>query len=223
MGLVDTFFNLRVLGQTWPLLLRACGSPSCSVSPASCSASPAGCAGALAALRPEGRCAAAAAGYIDVFRAIPLLVLLVVIYYALPFVGIRLTSFAAATAALSLVSSAYAAEIFRAGIEAVPSGQFEAARAIGLHWWPMMRLGRAAAGGADRRAADDRQLHQRGQGHRARLRRRHARSLEAGDPGAGARRQPDAADRRRPRLHRPPAAAGAPRGRLERRWAVQRR
>ena len=66
------------------------------------------------------------------FRAIPLLVLLVIVYYALPFVGIRLPSFAAATAALSLVCCAYAAEIFRAGIEAVPRGQFEAARALGL-------------------------------------------------------------------------------------------
>ena len=140
MGLVDTFFNLRVLGQTWPLLLEGLrvtillGVTSIVL----------GIAGGLllALLRLYGPKAArgAAAGYIDLFRAIPLLVLLVVIYYALPFVGIRLTSFAAATAALSLVSSAYAAEIFRAGIEAVPSGQFEAARAIGLHWWPMMRL-----------------------------------------------------------------------------------
>jgi polar amino acid transport system permease protein len=140
MGLVDTFFNLRVLGQTWPLLLEGLrvtillGVTSIVL----------GIAGGLllALLRLYGPKAvrSGAAGYIDVFRAIPLLVLLVVIYYALPFVGIRLTSFAAATAALSLVSSAYAAEIFRAGIEAVPSGQFEAARAIGLHWWPMMRL-----------------------------------------------------------------------------------
>src|SRR4051794_15361569 len=140
MGLVDTFFNLRVLGQTWPLLLEGLrvtillGVTSIVL----------GIAGGLllALLQLYGAKAvrSGAAGYIDVFRAIPLLVLLVVIYYALPFVGIRLTSFAAATAALSLVSSAYAAEIFRAGIEAVPSGQFEAARAIGLHWWPMMRL-----------------------------------------------------------------------------------
>ena len=76
--------------------------------------------------------------YTDVFRSIPLLVLLIVIYYALPFVGIRLSSFASATAALSLVSAAYTAEIFRAGIEAVPPGQFEAARVLGLSWRQMM-------------------------------------------------------------------------------------
>jgi polar amino acid transport system permease protein len=131
MGLVDTFFNLRVLGQTWPLLLEGLrvtillGVTSIVL----------GIAGGLllALLRLYGAKAVRSgeAGYIDVFRAIPLLVLLVVIYYALPFVGIRLTSFAAATAALSLVSSAYAAEIFRAGIEAVPVTTREAAESLG--------------------------------------------------------------------------------------------
>ena len=70
--------------------------------------------------------------YIDIFRSIPLLVLLIVVYYALPFVGIRLSPFLSAVTALSLVSAAYTAEIFRAGIEAVPHGQFEASAALGL-------------------------------------------------------------------------------------------
>lgn len=70
--------------------------------------------------------------YVDVFRSIPLLVLLIVIYYALPFVGIRLSPFLSAVTALSLVSAAYTAEIFRAGIDAIPVGQFEASAALGL-------------------------------------------------------------------------------------------
>lgn len=70
--------------------------------------------------------------YIDVFRSIPLLVLLIVVYYALPFIGIRLSPFLSAVTALSLVSAAYTAEIFRAGIEAIPHGQFEASAALGL-------------------------------------------------------------------------------------------
>ncbi|SIQ42913.1 amino acid ABC transporter membrane protein, PAAT family [Rhizobium sp. RU35A] len=70
--------------------------------------------------------------YVDVFRSIPLLVLLIVVYYALPFVGIRLSPFFSAVTALSLVSAAYTAEIFRAGIEAIPHGQFEASAALGL-------------------------------------------------------------------------------------------
>ncbi|EXF93750.1 ABC transporter permease [Pseudomonas fluorescens HK44] len=76
--------------------------------------------------------------YIDLFRAIPLLVLLVLIYYALPFVGINLTPFWAATSALTLVASAYTAECFRAGIESVQKGQFEAAHALGFKWSQMM-------------------------------------------------------------------------------------
>ena len=70
--------------------------------------------------------------YVDVLRSIPLLVLLIVIYYALPFVGIRLSPLLAAVTALSLVSAAYTAEIFRAGIDAIPVGQFEASAALGL-------------------------------------------------------------------------------------------
>ncbi len=81
-----------------------------------------------------------AVAYIDVFRAIPVLVLLIVIYYALPFVGLRLSPFASAATALSLVSAAYSAEILRAGIEAVPPGQVEAARAVGMG--PVRRMSR---------------------------------------------------------------------------------
>jgi polar amino acid transport system permease protein len=140
MDLLRTFFNLDVLAQTWPLLLSGLrvtfllGLASIALGMTG------GLAIALLRLYGPKPLRRLAVAYIDVFRAIPLLVLLVVIYYALPFVGIRLSSFAAATAALSLVSCAYAAEIFRAGIEAIPRGQFEAARALGFHWWPMMRL-----------------------------------------------------------------------------------
>ena len=95
---------------------------------------------------------AAARVYIDVFRSLPLLVLLVLVYYALPFVGIRLSSFAAAATALSLVSCAYTAEIFRAGIEAIPKGQFEASDALGFSLGFVRHDGRrgAAAGGPHR-------------------------------------------------------------------------
>lgn len=76
--------------------------------------------------------------YIDLFRSIPLLVLLIIIYYALPFVGIRLSPFMSAACALTLVSAAYTAEIYRAGIEAIPKGQFEASQALGLSHRHMM-------------------------------------------------------------------------------------
>lgn len=74
----------------------------------------------------------AAVFVIDFFRAVPILVILVVIYYALPGLGILLDSFSAAVAGLSLVLAAFTAEVFRAGIESIPKGQFEAADALGL-------------------------------------------------------------------------------------------
>jgi polar amino acid transport system permease protein len=70
--------------------------------------------------------------YIDVVRSFPVLVLLMLIFYALPFVGVRLDNFSAVVLALVLNSSGYFGEIFRAGIESVPDGQEDAAKALGL-------------------------------------------------------------------------------------------
>lgn len=77
--------------------------------------------------------------YINILRSIPILVLLILVYYALPFVGIRLSAFSASVLTLSLVSSAYTAEIFRSGIEAIPQGQIEAAMALGFRFIPTLR------------------------------------------------------------------------------------
>jgi polar amino acid transport system permease protein len=71
--------------------------------------------------------------WIDLFRSFPVLVLLILIFYGLPFLGLRLPSFAACVLALVLNNSGYYGEIFRAGIESIPLGQHEAARALGLH------------------------------------------------------------------------------------------
>jgi len=70
--------------------------------------------------------------WIDAFRSFPVLVLLILIFYGLPFLGLNLPSFAAVVLALVLNNSGYYGEIFRAGIEAVPRGQRDAAQALGL-------------------------------------------------------------------------------------------
>jgi polar amino acid transport system permease protein len=138
MNVFDTFLNGRVFLQTLPLLPGGL-STTILLGITSIVLGLAGGLG-LALMRLYGGLVLRplAIAYIDVFRAIPLLVLLIVVYYALPFVGLRLTPFTAAASALSLVASAYSAEIFRAGIEAVPKGQFEAARALGLKPLPLM-------------------------------------------------------------------------------------
>ncbi|KPL51933.1 amino acid ABC transporter permease [Prosthecomicrobium hirschii] len=79
--------------------------------------------------------------YVETFRAIPLLVLLLWVYYGLPVVaGIQFGVFTAGVITLALSDSAFEAEIFRAGIQGVPQGQWEAGRSIGLTPWQVMRL-----------------------------------------------------------------------------------
>ncbi|WP_368415987.1 amino acid ABC transporter permease [Falsiroseomonas sp.] len=73
--------------------------------------------------------------FIDIFRAIPPLVLLILLYAGLPFAGLELSAWGSVAMAFMLNTGAYYAEILRAGIEAVPRGQSEAARALGLRRW----------------------------------------------------------------------------------------
>lgn len=70
--------------------------------------------------------------YVDVARALPPLVTLVVVYFALPYLGVFVPRFWSAVLVFVLVLGAFAEEGFRAGIEALDRGQMEAARALGL-------------------------------------------------------------------------------------------
>lgn len=79
--------------------------------------------------------------YVETFRAIPLLVLLLWVYYGLPVVaGVQFGVFVAGVISLALSDSAFEAEIFRAGIQSIHVGQWEAGRALGLKGWQLMRL-----------------------------------------------------------------------------------
>ena len=139
MDLVDTFFNGRVLWGALPLLLEGLWTTVLLGAVSIVLGMVSGMPLALLRIFAPKPWRTLARIYIDVFRSIPLLVLLVLVYYALPFVGVRLSSFAAAATALSMVSCAYTAEIFRAGIEAIPRGQFDAASAIGLRFSDSLR------------------------------------------------------------------------------------
>lgn len=78
--------------------------------------------------------------YIDVFRSVPMIVVMVVLFFALPYAGISFGSILSTIVALSIGYGAYAAESFRAGIESVHSGQIEAARSLGLSRWQTIRM-----------------------------------------------------------------------------------
>ncbi|HIF9277274.1 TPA: amino acid ABC transporter permease [Photobacterium damselae] len=82
---------------------------------------------------------ALARGYIELIRNTPLLVQIYILYFVLGPI-LDLERFTTAVLALSLFQGAYTAEIFRAGLNAIPKGQFEAAASLGLSQWQMYRF-----------------------------------------------------------------------------------
>jgi His/Glu/Gln/Arg/opine family amino acid ABC transporter permease subunit len=70
--------------------------------------------------------------YVEIFRNTPLLIQIFIVYFGLPQLGLKFSAFLSGLSALTLYTAAYNTEIFRAGLEAVPKGQHEAARSTGL-------------------------------------------------------------------------------------------
>lgn len=81
-----------------------------------------------------------AKGYIALFQGTPLLMQLFLVFFGLPMLGLRIEAWTAAALALTLFASAYLAEIWRGGVEAIPEGQWDAARSLGLHTIAQLRL-----------------------------------------------------------------------------------
>lgn len=130
--LIDQVFSIDIMMEALPFLLKGF---LITVLPTSV-LKPLGIATGLGlALAPGARngfVRAAVRTWVHTIRALPPLVLIIVIYSALPFLGIRLPAFPCVIVALALNNSAYYCEILRAEIGAVPKGQMEAARSMGL-------------------------------------------------------------------------------------------
>jgi polar amino acid transport system permease protein len=130
--ILQQFFNLGVMEQAFPLILGGLKQTViiCLI------VVPLGLVGGLAfALISLSRLRAvrwAAIAAIDFFRSIPPLVLLIFVYAGLPFAGFRLSPLAAVAISFFLNTSSYYGEIYRAGIESVGLGQWDAARSTGL-------------------------------------------------------------------------------------------
>ncbi len=131
-ALLEQFFNLSILRESWPVLLRGLGMTLklCAL------VIPLGLLGGLlVALLATSRYRAlrwAIVPFVDLFRAVPPLVLLIFVHAGLPFAGFSLTAFQSVAIAFFLNNSAYYGEIYRAGIESIGRGQSEAARSTGL-------------------------------------------------------------------------------------------
>ena len=80
-------------------------------------------------------------GYVEIVRAVPLLVLILWIYYGLPIMtGISFSPFVSGIIALAISESAFQAEIFRAGINSIKEAQWEAGSSLGLSFFKRLRL-----------------------------------------------------------------------------------
>ncbi|CCM77040.1 amino acid ABC transporter permease [Rhizobium mesoamericanum] len=81
-----------------------------------------------------------ASGYIALFQGTPLLMQLFLMFFGLPMLGFRIEPWTAAVCGLTLYASAYLAEIWRSGVEALPRGQWDAGASLGLHRLQELRL-----------------------------------------------------------------------------------
>jgi polar amino acid transport system permease protein len=94
---------------------------------------------ALMRLSPYMLLRAPATTFITIIRGIPIIVQLFYIYFVFPDIGITVNAFQAGAIGLGIAYSAYQAENFRAGIEAIDHGQIEAAQSIGMRYWLVLR------------------------------------------------------------------------------------
>jgi polar amino acid transport system permease protein len=79
-------------------------------------------------------------GYIALFQGTPLLMQLFLMFFGLPMLGFRIEPWTAAVAGLTFFASAYLAEIWRSGVDALPRGQWDAGASLGLHYFQELRL-----------------------------------------------------------------------------------
>jgi polar amino acid transport system permease protein len=129
---IDTFFNATVIASTWPKIL---GGMLITVELALVVIATGLTVGLMLALLRTIELKflnAAIIVFVDVLRAVPPLVMVLIFYFGLPNVGLTLSSFAVLWLVLSAVLAAFAEEIFWAGILSVRRGQWDAARSTGL-------------------------------------------------------------------------------------------
>lgn len=137
-GFVFTFLNLAIAEQYWPnILAGAWITVSVSAAVVVTGTLWGLMLAVLRALELRALSLAVVA-FADIMRSLPPLIILIVLYFGLPSLGLPLSAFAVTWLSLSLVLAAYAEESIWAGISSLSPGQLEAARSTGLTWWQSM-------------------------------------------------------------------------------------
>jgi polar amino acid transport system permease protein len=130
--LVFSFFNAEVAARYWPDILYGMWVTAYLGAAVIAAGLAAGLGLAMLRSFHFRPASFAIVVFADAFRALPPLVVIIVLFFAFPYVGLAMSAFTATWLALSLVLAAFAEEIFWAGILSVPKGQWEAARSTGL-------------------------------------------------------------------------------------------
>jgi glutamate transport system permease protein len=129
------------VSQIWTkFLLPGLGDTLAVTAVATAFALPLGVGVALARLSRTRVVGWLARGYVELFRSLPVLLLLYVFQLGLPRAGLTLPIFWQLTIPIVISSVAYTAALVGAGVQSLDRGQVEAAESIGLRYWPMMRL-----------------------------------------------------------------------------------
>ncbi|UST52655.1 amino acid ABC transporter permease (plasmid) [Comamonadaceae bacterium OTU4NAUVB1] len=130
--LLENFLNLQVMADALPMVLRGFGTTVVVSVLVIALGLAAGLA--LAVVRTFGIRVvdAAIVGWVDLFRTLPQLVIIIFLYFGMPYVGFTPSPFATTVMALGAVLSAFACEIFWSAMQAVPHGQRDAAQALGF-------------------------------------------------------------------------------------------
>ena len=137
---IHNFFNIEIMAKSWRIILAGLSNTVQVAVVALVCAALVGLA--LAVLRglKNKLLNLLIIIYVDLFRALPTIVLFMLVYYMLPFFGLSFPLFWAVVIALTINGGAYFEEIFRAGIEVIDRGQWDAARSLGLGFRQTMRF-----------------------------------------------------------------------------------
>lgn len=136
--LLDNFLNLSVLAKAWPMVLQGFGVTVMVSLLVIVLGLGAGLGLAVLRSLDSRLLNALITGWVDLFRTLPQLVIIIVLYFGMPYVGLTLSPFVTTVLALGAVLSAFAGEIFWSSIQALPRGQWDAARALGFRKMRML-------------------------------------------------------------------------------------
>lgn len=138
--IVENYFNLQVMAEAFPTVLSGFGLTVLISILVIILGIGIGLGFAILHCMKSKALSAAIVVYVDIFRTLPQLVVIIFVYFGLPYAGLALSPFATTVVALALVLSAFATEIFYSAIMAVPRGQWEASEALGFTYFRTLFL-----------------------------------------------------------------------------------